>query len=87
MSLNSASCEGHGQAPMTFLLRPRKRSAEVRSEEREDCKVEPYGEEEGYPQDFNQETDSRQKEMERQANSYFSQQSVLCSGEGLQVGA
>lgn len=49
--------------------------------------MEPYGEEEGYPQDFNQETDSRQKEMERQANSYFSQQSVLCSGEGLQVGA
>lgn len=32
-----------------------------RGEEREDCKVEPYGEEEGYPQDFNQETDSRQK--------------------------
>lgn len=31
MSLNSASCEGHGQAPMTFLLSPRKRAAEVRS--------------------------------------------------------
>lgn len=37
------------------------REGNRRGEEREDCKVEPYGEEEGYPQDFNQETDSRQK--------------------------
>lgn len=44
--------------------------------------MEPYGEEEGYPQDFNQETDSRQKETERQANSYFSQQSIMCSALG-----
>lgn len=44
--------------------------------------MEPYGEEEGYPQDFNQETDSRQKETERQANSYFRQRSVVCSALG-----
>lgn len=44
--------------------------------------MEPYGEEEGYPQDFNQETDSRQKETERQANSYFSQRSIVCSALG-----
>lgn len=44
--------------------------------------MEPYGEEEGYPQDFNQETDSRQKETERQANSYFSQQSIVRSAVG-----
>lgn len=44
--------------------------------------MEPYGEEEGYPQDFNQETDSRQKETERQANSYFSQRSIVRSALG-----